>query len=551
MKKSTLIMILSLVLAVALGVGGTLAYLQDTDEDVNVMTLGNVYIEQHEYERVTDENGDPVKGVEGTDFDADYGIEESYKLKEFTQGKPAYPAVYQEGKMDWDEFQQLWNQVGAPGSNDLFDPSMKNVVDKFVFVENTGKSDAYYRTIIAIEDPEGLSLDATTIHTSFNANSRFDYNSDKDGVQNAADSNKFYTVIDGTRYLVYVATYQEALTPDEVSRPSLLQLYLDPKATNDDVALFGETWDVLVVSQAVQTQGFADAQTALDTAFGPITADNNPWKKDGKDLEGTPAFPVMVSTADELVAAIANGGDIHLTADIDIGEEAIVIAKDNEVTLNLNGKKLTGANDSVDSCYMIDNKGKLTINGDGVIDFASTCDASGSIGDGYYTITNTGDLTINGGVIKNSSNDGWLVDGMGKIATAIDHKAGNLTINDGTIESTYRSLRVAPFGGNVVAEINGGKFVGQVWVQYLNGSKTSVLTVNGGEYGPVGRDGSSIYVDNTDGKATAVINDGIFNTKIGAKNLTGFVKGGTFATQDAYDNTNLALFAADNTVTVK
>ncbi|MBR3905599.1 MAG: SipW-dependent-type signal peptide-containing protein, partial [Clostridia bacterium] len=44
MKKSTLIMILSLVLAVALGVGGTLAYLTDDDGDVNVMTVGNVQI---------------------------------------------------------------------------------------------------------------------------------------------------------------------------------------------------------------------------------------------------------------------------------------------------------------------------------------------------------------------------------------------------------------------------------------------------------------------------------------------------------------------------
>ncbi|MBQ6952238.1 MAG: hypothetical protein IJN44_12205 [Clostridia bacterium] len=393
MKKSTLIMILSLVLAVALGVGGTLAYLQDTDEDVNVMTLGNVYIEQHEYERVTDENGDPVKGVEGTDFDADYGIEESYKLKEFTQGKPAYPAVYQEGKMDWDEFQQLWNQVGAPGSNDLFDPSMKNVVDKFVFVENTGKSDAYYRTIIAIEDPEGLSLDATTIHTSFNANSRFDYNSDKDGVQNAADSNKFYTVIDGTRYLVYVATYQEALTPDEVSRPSLLQLYLDPKATNDDVALFGETWDVLVVSQAVQTQGFADAQTALDTAFGPITADNNPWKKDGKDLDDTPVFPVNASGADEMMAGLAEGADIIADKNLDgelIYESNAAIELDAKgATVQLNGAAYDGNTKAYSYFGLVPPAGEdvtlsnLNVTGTGFVEIGHY-----GQGGGDYTITN-------------------------------------------------------------------------------------------------------------------------------------------------------------------
>ena len=38
----------------------------------------------------------------------------------------------------------------------------------------------------------------------------------------------------------------------------------------------GNTYEILVLSQAVQTEGFADAQTALDTAFGkPGTY--NPW----------------------------------------------------------------------------------------------------------------------------------------------------------------------------------------------------------------------------------------------------------------------------------
>ncbi|MBQ9944609.1 MAG: hypothetical protein IJO67_09650 [Clostridia bacterium] len=546
MKKSTLVMILCLALAVAMGVGSTMAYLQDTDEDVNVMTLGNVYIEQHEYERVEQTNS-------GND-----------ELKEFVQGKPLYPAV---GDAAWvvGDNGRVYQKWPTGGSSALFDAEkLNNVVDKMVFVENTGSSDAYIRTIFAFELADGWDVSAVRddmIHLNFNE---------------STDTTPGHYVwtwlgepveIDGQKYAIAEALYvgsstvhtNGVLPAGETSRPSLLQVFLDSKATNKDIESLGETYDILVVSQAVQTQGFADAKTALDTAFGVISEKSHPWMDlDGKtDEEGDQdpdgaEFPVLVSTADELVAAIAAGGDVYLTDDIDIGEEAIVIAKDNEVTLNLNGKKLTGANDSVDSCYMIDNKGKLTINGDGVIDFASTCDASGSIGDGYYTITNTGDLTINGGVIKNSSNDGWLVDGgMGKIATAIDHKAGNLTINDGTIESTYRSLRVAPFGGNVVAEINGGKFVGQVWVQNLNGSKTSVLTVNGGEYGPVGSDGSSIFVNNIDGKATAVINDGIFNTKIGANALTGFVKGGTFATQDAYDTTNAALFAADNTVTVK
>ena len=149
----------------------------------------------------------------------------------------------------------------------MFDDSVKNVVDKFVFVKNTGKSDAYYRTIVAIEAPEGLT--EGTIHTNFNANSRF------------TKTKIGYVECDETRYLVYEMLYNEVLEPGEISRPSLLQVFLDPKATNEDCALFGETWEIVVVSQAIQVAGFENAvegktnnspaKEALDTGFGETT----------------------------------------------------------------------------------------------------------------------------------------------------------------------------------------------------------------------------------------------------------------------------------------
>ncbi|MBR6754094.1 MAG: hypothetical protein IKM05_08710, partial [Clostridia bacterium] len=144
MKRSTLVMVLCLVLAVAMGVGSTMAYLQDTDEDVNVMTLGNVYIEQHEFERVVDEEGNYEI------IRAEERGEDSYKLKDFTQAKPLYPAT---GEVTgWEETGVCFEQLdGNPlGKMTILD-GLNNVQDKFVFVENTGKSDAYVRTIIAYE----------------------------------------------------------------------------------------------------------------------------------------------------------------------------------------------------------------------------------------------------------------------------------------------------------------------------------------------------------------------------------------------------------------
>ncbi|MBQ6829556.1 MAG: hypothetical protein IJO59_00370, partial [Clostridia bacterium] len=75
--KSLLLSSVGAVAVAAVAIGGTVAYLQDSDSDVNVMTLGEVKIEQIEQER-----------------------NEAGELVEFSQAKPAYPAV---GNIAWDE----------------------------------------------------------------------------------------------------------------------------------------------------------------------------------------------------------------------------------------------------------------------------------------------------------------------------------------------------------------------------------------------------------------------------------------------------------------
>lgn len=311
--KKVMSMLLAVTLTAGIAISGTMAYLADTDSDVNVMTMGKVSIAQHEYERVVDEDGNYVKAVskddnkKNYDFTPDYGITEAYKLQDFTQAKMAAPAVYTNEKHQtaWDEFQQLWNQVGAPGSNDLFDDTMKNVIDKFVFVENTGNYDAYYRTIIAIETPEGTD---GLIHTSFNSNERFDAIEEDGNYDGTADSGRKsylvgYTIVDGVRYGLYNMTYNQILTPGEVSRPSLLQVFLDPETTSEDAAKFGNTWDILAVSQAVQADIADTAGEALDGVFGEITVEDHPW--DGDIAEWN-----IFSDVNKLNEALKDGKDV-------------------------------------------------------------------------------------------------------------------------------------------------------------------------------------------------------------------------------------------------
>jgi len=306
--KKKILTTLSVVLILGLAALGILAYLQDEDSDVNVMTLGNVDIEQNEYERVV-ENGA-------------YKVENgSYVLKDFTQGKPLLPCTELDangnpanhGAGDWDTTTVDMSQVGSQGSQKVF--TSKNAQDKIVTVKNTGKSDAYVRTWIALEDP---------------------FTENRIGIN--VGSSAYYTqtpwttvVIDGVTYSVSCFTYNEALKPGEVSTPSLFQVYLNSMATNEDMELLGDTYEILAFSQAVQADGFDSADTALKAAFGT----DHPWAD------------ATVTT--EL--GITEAGTYNLSGDINTIDTAYFHTQKvkDDVKINGNGATVTGVATSVDA----------------------------------------------------------------------------------------------------------------------------------------------------------------------------------------------------------
>jgi len=357
--KKYLFMGLSLALCVAMAITGTLAYLQDSDSDVNVMSLGEVDIEQLQYERVV-ENGAWVSTGE-TDK---YGYTPD-KLQAFTQNKPLYPAVFTDGKIKWDDrngsedatgagsHQQSWGQVSASGSNQLFDDSVKNVVDNFTFVKNNGINGAYVRTWFAFEQGE---IAADNFENVIMTNSNKDHWSWETVATDVE--------IDGNEYVIKCATYlgpksnpTGVLSSGATTYPSLLQLYMKPEATNEDVqAIDGNDnglYDVLVVSQAVQIDGFANAETALDAAFGDATDKTHPWNGEAIDTEV------------EFRAALKAGGNIKLAGDI-FGDyaESFEVPAGVTVTLDLNGKTIEN---SIAGKPALVNNGALTINGEGAI----------------------------------------------------------------------------------------------------------------------------------------------------------------------------------------
>ena len=251
--KKALVWILVFALISVASVLGTIAYLTDDDYANNVMTIGDVNIALLEYERID---------TETKDVDA--------KVQEFHDNKPLLPAVIEKGfdytpgdtYVDWTQSAVDWKQDGENGyTSPIWDPAkINNEVDKMVFVKNTGDYSAFVRTYFAFEAGSFKTFDKfqKMIHLNLNADGDWEWEWLPFPAENA----------DGDIYFIAKATYKKALAPDNFTDITLSQISLDYTATNDDVDAFGDTYEVCVNTQAIQSDGFTDPKTALDENFG-------------------------------------------------------------------------------------------------------------------------------------------------------------------------------------------------------------------------------------------------------------------------------------------
>lgn len=241
------LLLVALVLSVAMATTGTLAYLTDEDKDVNTMTLGKVEIVQNEQK----------------------WNEEGTKLIEYTNDEPLYPYIGQLG----------WTQTAVEnGAYRQF--TMKNVQDKYVTVTNTGKSDAYVRTIIAAEMGEYTTVDE--FRNKVIGFSRNVENGDEFKFPGAWVWEKFQVVEleDGNNYLIMTAVHQNPVKPGDTTIPSLLQVYMNKECDNEEVEKVDGNkngkYDIIALSQAIQVNGFEEMgpAAALNEGFGEVTEAN-------------------------------------------------------------------------------------------------------------------------------------------------------------------------------------------------------------------------------------------------------------------------------------
>lgn len=493
MKKSW-ILILSIVLAAALSIGSTVAYLQDADSDVNVMTLGKVDIVQVEEER---------SGDELVKFD--------------NYNKTLFPGVYSEAKP-------------VTGTDGYY--AAQNAIDKIVSVDNEGKSDAYVRTIFAFE--QGTMTDARFEEVmNINKNESGDWTWTKIGNSQTIGAKPGV-------YTVYVAVYNEILPKGESTSESLKQVLLAKEGTNEDVKALdangNQMYEILVLSQAVQSMGFESmgAAAALNEAFGAVDqAHLNEWmggmeaEVPGEQPDDQPqGEPVTPDELEALLETIEDGDvkEVYLESntmlaglDLPAGDLTIDLAGKN-LTI---GKSLSGwtliptANAESATDYIYVRKGaKLTIRGKG--DIISHSDAVFFMAGGTLKLNVTGTVTS-------------MDEEMGTLFWSEGKDESNITIQQG-----HYTAQGMTYGGDMTINITGGSFdftreelnqevaLSKIWVENDLFESAIKFNITGGtfkEESSEGGESDETIVTTADELQTAVTsaNDGeTISVKLGA-----------------------------------
>ena len=236
MKKKILALSLAVAL-LAIVVSGTLAYFSDTDEVTNTFTVGSVKIEIFENNEATDED-----------------------TMEFT--KPLTPVV----------------NVADPGRDASY-------IHKAVKVQNTGLNEAYIRTCLAIptklvgylvldvNTADGWTQVGTATVTGDYTVYTYDYTS-------GVEAGNFTPDLLKGVYLASDVDLEEDTNGNLwfVKKTNGVITHRSDFMAHEKTAsgYVSTTVNVLVASQAIQTQGFNEGATsALNTGFGTGT---NPWQ---------------------------------------------------------------------------------------------------------------------------------------------------------------------------------------------------------------------------------------------------------------------------------
>lgn len=266
MKKKVFALCMCVAMLAVAIVGSSLAYFTDTDSVVNVMVSGNVDIVQNEHMR--GEDGALAPFAEQKMLPAVFYDETGSVIPQYDDWK-----LQTSDTRFKDSATKMLNSIEI---NMINKENVHNVIDKIISVSNQGSEAAYIRTIVLFEDTVDHKLNsqvATTWSDTDNQSGLQTWVTDE-----ANSFNGGYAVfdIDGTKYTAVVCTYTTALAADTTSDPSLLNMHLDPSATNESFFdnLSDGKYSVIALTQAVQAEGFDNVTDAFLAAFGEVSPEN-------------------------------------------------------------------------------------------------------------------------------------------------------------------------------------------------------------------------------------------------------------------------------------
>ena len=271
-KKKFLAVALVAILAITAAVGASLAYLKDTKTVTNTFTIGNVKIEllESRFHREGNDNSgdksipDPTQTASG--------------MKYVTDGHKAFTdaEIKADAETYMDEYLAVKGENMVPGRR----------VAKCVYVQNTGKNDAYIRIRVLVPSKANNDFvavkDGGIITNQWCSTSMINgefIDGKGGGWNNAPFIDKAKVTKDGVDYDVYTFVRKEALAAGAMTEWNVWNFIgIDKTADANDIEMALRNGaikvaedgtmsiNVLVEADAIQADGFADA-TAAFAAF--------------------------------------------------------------------------------------------------------------------------------------------------------------------------------------------------------------------------------------------------------------------------------------------
>jgi len=161
---------------------------------------------------------------------------------------------------------------------------------------------------------------------------------------------------------------------------------------------------------------------------------------------GTPEFYSCLTLEEAIEKAIETKGNVRLIKDIELDADN-TIAIEGVLTLNLNGKNITGLTDQTGynrNMFDVKKNGNLTVIGDGTITIEHKGENMGwNNSTNVFNVTDGGILNIENATIKNLGGSD-----MAFVAHLNNWGEVTLNVNNSTLESTYIAVRVFNSGND-------------------------------------------------------------------------------------------------------